>query len=341
MKVLVTGANGFLGANLVRELVQSGILVKAFVRHSANLKGLYDVPCEICRGDINSYDDVQKALQDCDSVVHAASTTSVAPLDFAIFERINVDSTKIIVQAALSQGNKRMVQVSTAAAFGAGSKENPGTEQSRFALREFRSGYVNSKVMAQEHVLKSVTTHGLNAVVINPTFMIGPYDIKPSSGKIILQGLTRGIQWCPKGGKNFVHVNDVARAIARALQTQEMGECYLIAGENLTYKEFFSKLNTIAGRNRIQLVLPRTIFRSVGSVVELWNKITGERKPFTKSNAEILTLDNYYSGEKATRALDIKPTSVDNAIRDALQWFRKENYISDDNYSIQGTNFDL
>jgi dihydroflavonol-4-reductase len=341
MKVLVTGANGFLGVNLVRELVQSGILVKAFVRHSANLKGLYDIPCQICRGDITSYDDVQKALQDCDAIVHAASTTSVLPLNFEIFERINVDSTKIIVQAALRQSNKRLVHVSTAAAFGPGPKEKPGTEQSPFALKEFRSGYVDSKVMAQEHVIKSVATHGLNAVVINPTFMIGPYDIKPSSGKIILQGLSSGIQWCPKGGKNFVHVSDVARAIARSLHSPEIGECYLITGENLSYKEFFSKLNSVAGRTRIQVVVPRRVFRFAGSVIDMWNKITGEKIPFTKSNASILTLDSYYSGEKAVRALGIEPSSVDDAIRDALQWFKKENYISEENYSIRRTNFDL
>lgn len=341
MKVLVTGANGLLGANLVRTLVQSGVEVKAFVRHSANLKSLLDVPCQICRGDISSYEDVQKALQDCDSVVHAAASTSVVPLDFSVFERINVDSTKVIVQAVLNQGNKRLVHVSTASAFGPGSKENPGTERTPFALGEFRSGYVDSKVMAQKHVLKSVSTHGLNAIVVNPTFMIGPHDIKPSSGKIILQGLSRGIQWCPKGGKNFVHVRDVAGAIARALHSVKIGECYLITGENLSYKEFFSKLNSIAGRDRVQVVIPRTVFRSAGTVVDLWNKITGEKKPFTKNNAEILTLENYYSGEKAIAEFKIKPTTVADAISDALEWFRKESYISHDNYSIQGTNFDL
>ena len=339
--MLVTGANGLLGVNVVRHLVQSGIVVKAFVRHSANLKGLHDVPCEICRGDIVSYDDIQKALNDCDGVVHAASTTSVSPLSFDIFERVNVDSTKIIAQAALSQGNKRIVYVSTAAAFGPGSRKNPGTEQTPFALGEFHSGYVDSKVMAQEHVLKSATTQGLNAVVINPTFMIGPYDTKPSSGKIILQGLSSGIQWCPKGGKNFVHVGDVSHAITRVLTSSVSGECYLIAGENLTYKEFFSKLNKIAGRRRIQMVLPRRIFHSAGALVGLWNKISGEKRAFTKSNAQILTLDSYYSGQKAIHELNIIPSSVDDAIRDALEWFKKENYVSDDNYSIHGTNFDL
>lgn len=341
MKVLVTGANGLLGVNVVRQLVQSGFSAKAFVRHSANLKGLHDLPCEICRGDVVSYDDVHKALHDCDCAVHAASATSVLPLDFKVFERINVDSTKNIVQAALRQGNKRIVHVSTAAAFGPGSKENPGTEQKPFALAEFHSGYVNSKFMAQEYVLKAVTTHGLNAVVINPTFMIGPYDTKPSSGKIILQGLSAGIQWCPKGGKNFVHVRDVALAITHALSIGAPGECYLIAGENLTYKEFFSKLNNIARRRRIQVVLPRTIFRTAGAVVGIWNKISGEKRAFTKDNAAILTLDNYYSGEKAIREFNITPTPVVDAISDAVHWFKKENYVSDDNYSIHGTNFDL
>lgn len=341
MKVLVTGANGLLGANLVRELVQEKVDVKAFVRHSANLRGLDNVPCEIFRGEITSLDDIQRALLDCNSVVHAASSTSVLPLDFKVFERVNVDSTKIIAEAALNQGSKRVVHVSTAAVFGAGPKENPGTEQCPFALSEFHSAYIDSKVKAQDFVLDSVTTRGLNAVVINPTFMIGPYDTKPSSGKIILQGLARGIQWCPEGGKNFVHVKDVAKAINKALSAGGVGECYLIAGENLTYKEFFSKLNTIAGRRRIQLVLPRAIFHAAGAVFDTWNNITGEKSSFTKDNARILTLDNYYSGEKARRVLNITPSSADTGIADALEWFRKVGYVSDANYSIHGTNFDL
>jgi dihydroflavonol-4-reductase len=341
MKVLVTGANGLLGANLVRELVRSGNAVKAFVRHSANLKGLHNVPSQICRGEVTSYDDVDKALQDCDSVVHAASSTSVLPLDFEVFERINVNSTKNIIQASMNQGNKRMVYISTAATFGPGPKDNPGTEQSPFALRAFHSGYIDSKVMAQEYILKSVTTQGLNAVVINPTFMIGPYDVKPSSGKIILHGLTRGIQWCPKGGKNFVHVKDVAQVTVKALTNGSVGECYLVAGENLTYKEFFLKLNKITGRKRTQVVVPKMISRAAGSLVDTWNQFTGQKKPFTKNNATILTLDNYYSGEKAIGEFKIKPSAVDDAIAEAIEWFKKENYISEDNYSTQGTNVDL
>lgn len=341
MKVLVTGANGLLGVNLVRELLRSNIEVKAFVRHSANLKGLHDVPCQLIRGDISSFDDVQKALKDCDAVIHAASTTSVLPLGYEFYEKINVDTTKNVVQAVLSQGNKRMIHVSTAQAFGPGPKKNPGTESSPFTLAHYNSGYINSKYNAQLHVLKSVERQNLNAVIINPAFMIGPYDIKPSSGRIILQGLKRGLQWCPNGGKNFVDVRDVAQGIQIALNTGAAGECYLITGENLTYREFFSELNNIAHRKRIQIVPPKIILHTIGTAVETWNNLTGQKHAFNKSNAHLINLENYYSGEKARLEFNLKPTPTKVAIQDAVEWFKKENYISDDNYSTHGTSFDL
>ena len=172
MKVLVTGANGLLGVNLVRELRKVNIEVKALVRPSANLKGLQEVPCQLIRGDLFSNVDISKALEDCDAVVHAASTTSVVPLGFDHYRRINVETTKNVVQAALNQ-RKRLVYVSTANAFGPGTKENPGTESSPFSLHHYHSGYINSKYMAQQHVLHTVEKQNLDAVVVNPTFIIG------------------------------------------------------------------------------------------------------------------------------------------------------------------------
>jgi dihydroflavonol-4-reductase len=195
--------------------------------------------------------------------------------------------------------------------------------------------------LAQQHVLDAVKNNGLNAIVINPTFMIGPYDIKPSSGKVIIYGLKRGIQWYPQGGKNFVHVGDVSRGIVRALNAGKNGECYMIAGENLTHKEFFSELNKIAGRNRVQFAVPGFAFSAAGAGVETWNKVTGQAKLLNKSNSSLATIDNYYSGEKAVRELNIKPTPVKIAIEEALEWFKKENYVSHDNYSTHGTSFDL
>ena len=341
MKVLVTGANGLVGANVVRELLRSGMYVKALVRPSADLKSLQDVPCELFRGDILAYEDVYNALADCHAVVHAASTTSVLPREFAYYKKVNVDSTKNIVQAILTQGNKRLVLVSTANAFGPGSKHRPGSESSPFTLRRYRSGYINSKVMAQQYVLQEVEKHQLNAVIVNPTFIIGPYDSKPSSGKIILMGLRRGIQWCPAGGKNFVHAGDVAHGIVEVLTNGKTGECYLLAGQNLTYREFFKMVNKVSGRHRLLITIPKTIIRLAGALADVWGDFTHKKFAFNKSNAHILCLDNYYTGKKAQHELNLNASNVRQAIEDCLSWFKKENYVTDDNYSTHGTNFDL
>lgn len=341
MKVLVTGANGLLGANLIREFVKSNVEVKAFVRPSADLKVLRNVICEITHGNILSYENLYQALLDCDAVVHAAATTSVVPRAFKFYKEINFESTKNIIEAALRQGNKRLIYVSTANVFGPGSKEQPATELSQFTLGRFKSGYIDSKYMSQQLVLESVERRNLNAVIVNPTFIIGPYDAKPSSGKIILHGLKKGIQWCPPGGKNFVHTYDVAKGICRALQAGRNGECYLLAGENLTYREFLSLLNQVVNRPRVQITIPKGLLLAAGMTAELWSQATHRPFALTRSNAHLICLDNYYSGQKAKEALGLKTTPIKDAIQEALSWFKKENYVSAANYSIHGTNFDL
>ncbi len=341
MKVLVTGANGLLGANLIRELVRAGEEVRAFVRPSADIRVLAGTACDIFHGNILNYEDISKAVEDCSCIVHAASTTSVLPRHFDFYKEINVEATENIIAAALHHGNKKLVYVSTANAFGPGTKEKPGTELSDFNLGHYHSGYINSKQMAQQCVLEAVKNRGLNAVVVNPTFIVGPYDLKPSSGKLILFGLKKGIQWCPEGGKNFVYAGDVAKGIYQALLSGKSGECYLLAGENLTYKEFFTLLNETTGGRPIQLKIPKNLIRAAASIVAFWSYISRQKFAFTKENAQLLTLDNYYSGEKASQEFKLTTTPVKEALKETLDWFKKENYVSKDNYSIHGTNLDL
>ena len=108
-------------------------------------------------------------------------------------------------------------------------------------------------------------------------FIIGAYDSKPSSGKILLFGVRHGVQWCPAGGKNFVHASDVARGIVNALTMGRVGECYLLAGENLTYKEFFLLLNKIAGRKRLLIKIPKGIIHLAGALADAWGGFIGKK----------------------------------------------------------------
>ena len=184
-----------------------------------------------------------------------------------------------------------MVYVSTAHAFGPGSKENPGTELSPFTLGRYNSGYIDSKYMAQQYVLQQVATHQLDAVVVNPNFIIGPYDAKPSSGKIILFGFKAWIfNGARRAGKILFMREMSRRGIHSALKVGRKGQCYLLGGENLTYHEFFSQLNLISGRKRRLIVLPKGIVHAAGAIAGTWSRLTHQTFPFNKANAYLLTL---------------------------------------------------
>ena len=315
-----------LGVNVARSFAERGIEVKAFVRPGAEVAGLKGIPCDIEKGNITDYDEVFRAMRDCDAVVHAASTTDVRPLPYQYFTDVNVVPTRHVINAALRQGNKRVVHISTANAFDPGSKLIPGTETSPFTLHRYGSGYINSKHEAQQYVIQATIQQGSNAVVINPTFMIGAHDQKPSSGKMILHGLKK-IQFRPSGGKNFVHVQDVVQGICAALTHGNIGECYLIGGENLTYSEFFDKLNKVTGRRPIKIDVPRTLLSTAGTLSERFRWITNKPPELTYANAMLLTLDNYYSSAKAIQAFNLTSTSIESAIVDAVEWFRQHQYI--------------
>ncbi len=212
MKDLVTGANGLLGANIVRELVDRGYDVRILARETSDLSGLKDVKVERVNGDILDPDSIDQAVKGCDYVIHSAANTSQWPTDYIHYEPVNVTGTKYVIDAVKKHLVKRFVFVSSANAFGNGTKERPGTELNEFSGFDIGSGYMISKFVAQQAVLAEVERSNLPAIVVNPTFMIGPYDSKPSSGQIIVMGMGKKIQVSPPGGKNFIHVSDAAIA---------------------------------------------------------------------------------------------------------------------------------
>jgi dihydroflavonol-4-reductase len=327
MKILITGANGLLGANVAREFLAEGAEIELFVRPSADLRGIAGLENKIRYGNLLSPEEISEAVRVCDAVVHAASSTSQEPKDFGFYESINVGGTRNVIQALLKYPGRKLIHVSTANVFDPGSKQNPGNESSPFTRHDLESGYIKSKRLAQELVLEAVKKNSLDAVVVNPTFMIGPYDSKPSSGEIILFALRSWIQWYPPGGKNFVHVRDVAKGIVKALDKGKTGECYLLAGENLSYHEFFLLLNEVVQQHPLSLVIPGSLLKLAGSAGDLWNSISKNKVALNLVNMKLLSLDNYYSGEKAWSAFSLKPTSIRKAIEEAVIWFKRNGYV--------------
>ncbi|WP_142685240.1 NAD-dependent epimerase/dehydratase family protein [Chitinophaga polysaccharea] len=322
-KILITGANGFLGSNLTRELYRMGFDIKILIRPSADVKGIEDIPCEIFYGSISNNDDVHEAVKGCDTVIHTACITEQWGVSFAEYEDANFTATKYITAACLAHKVQKFIYVSTANTIGPGDKSCPGNELNGFTLFNANSGYINSKYLAQQYVLEQVASKHLPAIVVNPTFMIGPHDVKPSSGKLILYGLKRRLLFYPPGGKNFVHIKDVCRGIINAIEKGKTGDCYLLAGQNLSYEEFFRLLKKVSGKRQLLIPIPAFILKAAGII----GSLPGISGKLNYTTAYMLCLDNYYSGKKSERELQLSYTPVEAAVTGAFTWFKENNYI--------------
>lgn len=324
--VLITGASGLLGTNLARAMYQQGYKVRILVRPNADLSALRDIPLEIIQGFIDDKENVLSAVKGCEHVVHAASLTTQWGTTYEAYKSINVTATRYIAEACLASGVKRLIYISTANTLAPGSKTAPGTELNAFGLHHINSGYINSKYVALQYIQEQVQQKGLPAVIISPTFMIGAYDVKPSSGQLILHGLDKSLVAYPSGGKNFVHVRDVCDGIFNALDNGGVGEHYLLAGHNLTYKEFYRIVDKQIGRSRSKVKIPGPLLRSAGRMGNVLQYLTRRPSKLNYAGAYMLSLDNYYSGEKAARELGVSYRSIDEAVAEALAWFRNAKY---------------
>lgn len=325
-KVLITGASGLLGNNVARELFSRGYQLRVFARKNSNLACLKDIKYELFTGDIQNPDDVFNATKNCMAVIHSAANTNQYPANFKNYEKVNVHATLIMIDAAKKAKVKRFIYVSTANTFGFGSKNNPGNELSEINTIGYSSGYIMSKYLAQQYILREVEKGNLPAIVVNPGFMIGPYDIRPSSGRIVLMGLKKVIV-CPPGGKSFIYVKDVAKAICNSLIMGDIGECYLLTNENLSFYEFFKLLNRLTGHASRILITPSILLQSAGltgSFFELTTKIPVE---LNYINAKLLCLNHFYSSEKAVKELKMPQTPMLKALPETLEWFVTNGYV--------------
>ncbi|MBN2774290.1 MAG: NAD-dependent epimerase/dehydratase family protein [Prolixibacteraceae bacterium] len=314
MKVLVSGANGLLGSYIVRELIHTGYQVCAFVRKGCNLELLSGIDIEIMEGNITNREDVENAVKGCDYVIHsAASTLQATSLSF--FWEANINSTRYFIDACKNYHISRFVYVSTANCFGNGPRSNPGNEKIPFMpwLRE--SGYAYSKYIAQQMVLNETNKNGFNPVVVNPTFIFGSGDIVRSSGKIFSYVLNRKVVFYPPGGKNFVSAPIVAKGIIQALKYGKAGESYLLAGENLSYREFFQIVNNTTGNYPLMIKLPKLLLMFFGTLGSLVEMLVNKPVALTRANAKMLCAENYYDPFKAVSEIGYKLASIETEIK--------------------------
>ncbi len=319
-KVFVTGISGLLGTNLANLLLVKGFILYAMIREGSRYHGKKHKNLNLIRMDL--WGDYDPYLQKSDFVVHLAADTSTNKTSPRDYEMINYKATRRLFEHAQQLGVRRFIYISTANTLGFGSRSDPGTEKKPMSPLFNRLFYAQSKAQAEDFIVRASAE--MEACILNPTFLIGPYDHKPSSGKIIRMAWGKKIVFYPPGGKNFVPVKDVAQAIYKSLTICNPSGNHLIAGENLTYKEFYTKLRSITHDRQVLIPLPKPLLLLLGYLGELIRKL-GIKTSLSIVNMKILCIKNFYSNSKSRQVLDLEYSSVNQAIKEALTYFKAMN----------------
>ena len=326
MRVLVTGATGLLGSHIAHELVKRKYQVRVLVRPGSDLSALEDLPVEYLKGYLTSDADIDKAVEGCSFVIHSAAMAVHKPTNLEAFREVNINSTIHIINACKKRNVERMVFVSTANCFASGSRRNPGDETGAFPYWMRKSGYAYSKFLAQQQVLEYVKSGLLDAVVVNPTFIIGK-DYKPDAGKIFSYILNKQIAFYPLGGKNFIDAEVTAIGVVNAMEKGRRGECYLLAGENLSYREFYKTVMNYTGQKTVILPMPCLLLKIAGYIGNIFERRLKINVPLTLVNARMLCLENYYTSKKAIQELNLPHVSAKRSIEKALKWFEAKTRV--------------
>lgn len=323
-RVLITGATGLLGNNVLRQCLSHGIRAEVLVRTKSNRRALDELyyedgqPLLIHDGDITDIDSVRKAAQNCSHIIHAAGDVHIGWQGLDKQRRINVTGSANI--AAVAKENQlRLVHVSTVNALGLTGDETPATEETPFGKLNIPSTYVVSKREADVEVHKRVE-QGLNAVIVHPGFMLGPFDWKLSSGKMLV-GLTRNYPLLsPRGGCSLCDARDVASGIIAALDKGSTGEHFTLAGHNLSYLDLWRAIADVTGAVRPLWRMDRVTMLTTALIGDIASKFTGKEGDVNSAVVRMSAQYHYYSSDKAKRILGYQFRDVNTIIRDAWNW---------------------
>ena len=325
--ILLTGANGFLGSHIARELLNRRYVVRALVRPGSNRSTLPDLPIELMEGDICHADDVLKATKGCAGVIHAAGLATVNPARNPMVWAVNKTGTENVLRAAKQHQVRRLVYVGTANVFGFGTKEQPGDEKSPYSGQVYGVDYMDSKVAATELVKQAVVKDDLPAVMVHPSFLLGPLDNKPTSGAMLLAIAKRELPGYTAGGKNFIHVRDAAIGTVNALTMGRAGQSYILGNENLTYREAFELMAEAAGVRPPRFGLSPGLTRLYAKYSEWRAGWSGKPAQVTLPMALIASDGHYFSSQKAIKELSLPQTPIRQAIQEGYEWFAANGYL--------------
>lgn len=329
MKVMVTGATGFIGANLVRVLLRQGYLVKALVRRESDRRNIDGLDIEIACGDLRDKDSLERALEGCEALFHVAASYSFWAPSPRHFYDTNVTGTENILQAAQAQGIQKIIYTSSESTLRLNG-QCAGGEYEIDDPETLPGHYKRSKCLAELSVLQ-MCREGLPVVIVNPTTPIGPHDIKPTpTGKIIVDFLNRRMPACVDTGLNIVDVEDVAAGHVLALEKGRIGERYVLGGTNLTLRQIFGILESITGIKAPRLDIPIWMALGAARIDEfLWGKLLRRYPHIPVAAVKAAHRVRHFDCSKAIGELGLPQTPVEESFRKAIDWFEANGYVKE------------
>ena len=326
MSTLVTGAAGFLGSHVTRQLVARGEEVRVLIRASSSNRAISDLPLEYVTGDLRDPASLERAMKGVRRVFHVAADYRLwAKRSQEIYDS-NVGGTKNLLAAAKAAGVAQLIYTSTVATIAVDRLELPN-EFTDSKLEEMIGHYKRSKWMAEQEALKAAK-EGLPVVVAMPTTPVGPWDWKPTpTGKIILDFLNGKMPGYVETGLNFVGVEECAAGHLLVAERGKVGERYLLGAENLTLKEMLDTLAKITGLAAPGMKIPHGVALGVAYVESTLSRLVGREPQIPVEGVKIAQHRMFVDCSRAQKELGFQPGSVAAALERAVRWYQLKGYV--------------
>lgn len=327
---IITGANGFLGNNIIRKLEQDKENeIRALLLPNDSIKSLEDLNCKIYYGDVTKKDSLSSIFENVDDkevyIIHCAAVVYIKSKYNPIVYNVNVNGTKNIVDKAL-EIKAKLIYISSVHAIPEKQNNELITEISNFDSKKVLGLYAKTKSEAASYVMEAIKNKKLNACIIHPSGIIGPNDYGNSHLTQLIKEVSDGKLFaCVKGGYDFVDVRDVAEGIISACGKDNRGECYILSNKYITIKELTDLICDLQGRKRIKIVLPIGIAKLVAPFCELYYNLRKQTPLFTRYSLYTLSSNANFSNEKAKKELGFSNRDISHTIEDTIKWIKKNN----------------
>ena len=322
----MTGANGFIGSNLVRTLLGRVENVRAFIKRGTPETSLDGFDIEKVYGDICDGASLERAMTGCTEVYHLAAYNKLWARDPSIFSQINLEGTENVLRVALLKNVRRVVYTSTCDFIGMKRRRaaREGTEED-FPVHEgeLLGPYTLSKWRAERATL-AYAANGLDCVIVNPTIPIGSYDIGPTEpGRLISDFLSGNLDFFVNRRMNFVDVKDCATGHVLAMEKGRSGERYILGGRNMELVEFLAELGQVAGVRGPGVRLPYLLGYGGTWIINLWSGLTGKEPRASLEAVRLIRHSFAFSSRKAEQELGYRPADISDALHRAVEWHRR------------------